>query len=151
MVLYPRACFFFFFYSYGDHRDLHSFPTRRSSDLTDERFDAALEAVADFIDLKSPYFLGHARGVADVAGAAAERLAMSADEVIALRRAGLVLGFGRLGISHSIWDKRGPLGPGEWERVRMHPYLTERMLGQSPSLAPLGSIAVQFRERLDGS
>src|SRR5690606_39827899 len=24
---------FFFFSSYGDHRDLHSFPTRRSSDL----------------------------------------------------------------------------------------------------------------------
>src|SRR5437899_11016831 len=23
----------FFFYCYGDHRDLHSFPTRRSSDL----------------------------------------------------------------------------------------------------------------------
>ena len=23
----------FFFYRYGDHRDLHSFPTRRSSDL----------------------------------------------------------------------------------------------------------------------
>src|SRR5690349_22073279 len=28
----------FFFYSYGDHRDLHSFPTRRSSDLVRERF-----------------------------------------------------------------------------------------------------------------
>src|SRR5436309_16113303 len=26
-------CFFFFFYCYADHRDLHSFPTRRSSDL----------------------------------------------------------------------------------------------------------------------
>src|SRR5438874_8978310 len=25
----------FFFYLYGDHRDLHSFPTRRSSDLLD--------------------------------------------------------------------------------------------------------------------
>src|SRR5436305_15319287 len=25
--------FFFFFYSYGAHRQLHSFPTRRSSDL----------------------------------------------------------------------------------------------------------------------
>ena len=25
--------FSFFFYCYGDHRDLHSFPTRRSSDL----------------------------------------------------------------------------------------------------------------------
>jgi len=33
----------------------------------------------------------------------------------------------------------------------MQPYLTERMLHQSPSLAPLGAIAVQLRERLDGS
>jgi DNA-binding CsgD family transcriptional regulator len=33
----------------------------------------------------------------------------------------------------------------------MHPYLTERMLHQSPALAPLGAIAVQHRERLDGS
>src|SRR5206468_12855857 len=28
-----RSLFFFFFYCSGDHRDLHSFPTRRSSDL----------------------------------------------------------------------------------------------------------------------
>ena len=68
-----------------------------------------------------------------------------------LRRAGLVHDFGRLGVSNSIWDKRGPLGAGEWERVRMHPYLTERMLHQSEALAPLGAIAVQHRERLDGS
>src|SRR5439155_20392507 len=27
------SCFLFFFYGSGDHRDLHSFPTRRSSDL----------------------------------------------------------------------------------------------------------------------
>src|SRR5207249_1529899 len=40
---------------------------------------------------------------------------------------------------------------GEWERVRLHPYLTERMLHQSEVLAPLGAIAVQHRERLDGS
>ena len=33
----------------------------------------------------------------------------------------------------------------------MHPYLTERMLRQSEALAPLGAIAVQHRERLDGS
>jgi HD-GYP domain-containing protein (c-di-GMP phosphodiesterase class II) len=119
--------------------------------LTGERIDDALEAVANFIDLKSPYFLGHARGVADLTAAAAERSGMSVEEIVALRRAGLVQGFGRLGVSNAIWDKPGPLGPGEWERVKMHPYLTERMLSQSPSLAPLGSIAGQIRERLDGS
>src|SRR5438034_11479454 len=33
LVLLSLFFFRFFFYCYGDHRDLHSFPTRRSSDL----------------------------------------------------------------------------------------------------------------------
>ncbi len=76
---------------------------------------------------------------------------MSEGEIRTVRRAALVHDFGRLGVSNAIWDKAGPLGLGEWERVRMHPYLTERMLQQSATLAPLGRIAVQHRERLDGS
>jgi HD-GYP domain-containing protein (c-di-GMP phosphodiesterase class II) len=119
--------------------------------LSGERFDAALAAVASFVDLKSPYTLGHSRAVADLAEAAGARLGLADEDVRALRRAGLVHDFGRLGVSNSIWDKRGPLGAGEWERVRMHPYITERMLHQSEALAPLGRIAVQHRERLDGS
>src|SRR5436190_17718387 len=35
------ALSFFFFYSYADHRDLHSFPTRRSSDLRRMRSPSA--------------------------------------------------------------------------------------------------------------
>jgi HD-GYP domain-containing protein (c-di-GMP phosphodiesterase class II) len=45
-------------------------------------------------------------------------------------------------MSNTIWDRPGPLGAGEWERVRTHPYLTERMLRQSPTLAPLARVAV---------
>ena len=119
--------------------------------LSGDQFDAALTAVADFVDLKSPYTLGHARAVAALATAAGTHLRLAPGDLTALRRAGLVHGLGRLGVSNSIWDKPGPLGAGEWERVRMQPYLTDRMLHQSPSLAPLGVIAVQCRERLDGS
>ncbi len=119
--------------------------------LSGERFDDALAAIANFVDLKSPYTLGHARAVADLAAAAAAELALSEAEVRTLRRAGLVHDLGRLGVSNSIWDKPGPLGPGEWERIRLHPHITERMLHQSEALAPLGQIAVQHRERLDGS
>jgi DNA-binding CsgD family transcriptional regulator len=54
-------------------------------------------------------------------------------------------------VSNSIWDKRGALSAAELERVRLHPYLTERMLASSAGLAPLGAIAVQHHERLDGS
>jgi HD-GYP domain-containing protein (c-di-GMP phosphodiesterase class II) len=119
--------------------------------LSDDGFDAALEANANFVDLKSPYFLGHSRAVAELAAGAALQLDWREGEVRTLRRAGFAHDFGRLGVSNAIWDKRGPLGPGEWERVRGHPYLTERMLAGSPALAPLGAIAVQHRERSDGS
>jgi HD-GYP domain-containing protein (c-di-GMP phosphodiesterase class II) len=119
--------------------------------LTDAEFDCALEAIANFVDLKSPYTLGHSKTVAELAAAAGLEAGLRPEEVATLRRAGLVLHLGRLGISNAIWDKPGPLGPGEWERVRMHPYFTERMLQQSPALAPLGRIAGQHRERIDGS
>ena len=119
--------------------------------LSGERFDGALAAIANFVDLKSPCMLGHARAVADLAAAAGEQLGLSAPELRALRRAGLVHDLGRLGVSNSIWDKPGPLGAGEWERVRLHPHITERMLHQSRALAPLGAINVQHCERLDGS
>jgi HD-GYP domain-containing protein (c-di-GMP phosphodiesterase class II) len=119
--------------------------------LTPEQLDTILVAIADFVDLKSPYTLGHSRAVADLAAAAGRALGLPDPEVRTLRLAGLVHDFGRLGVSNSIWDSPGPLGPGEWERVRMYPYLTERMLHQSAALAPLAAIAVQHREHLDGS
>ena len=115
--------------------------------LSDERFDSALRAIANFIDLKSPYTLGHSAAVAERAAEAGTVLGFPASDVQLLRRSGWVHNYGRLGVSNSIWDKRGPLGAGEWERVRMQPYFTERMLRQSPALAPLGAIAVQHRER----
>jgi DNA-binding CsgD family transcriptional regulator len=119
--------------------------------VSGERFDDALAAIANFVDLKSPYTLGHARAVADLAGAAARQLGFNGADIRTIRRSGLVHDLGRLGVSNSIWDKPAPLGPGEWERVRLHPHITDRMLNQSGALAPLAAIAVQHRERLDGS
>ena len=119
--------------------------------LSEEELDASLQAVADFVDIKSPWTIGHSRGVAELASAAARGLGLSDDDVVLVRRAGLVHDLGRLGVSNSIWDKRGPLSAAELERVRLHPYLTERMLASSAGLAPLGAVAVQHHERLDGS
>src|SRR6185437_7931788 len=110
-----------------------------------------LTAIANFVDLKSPFTLGHSVAVAELAEQAGRALGLPAEKTELLRRAGLVQGYGRLGVSNSIWDRPGPLSVGEWERVRMAPYLTERILHQSAALAPLGEIAVQYRERLDGS
>ena len=119
--------------------------------LSGAALDSALEAVADFIDLKSPFTLGHSRGVADLAAAAARDSGLPNEEVVLLRRAGLVHDLGRLGVPNTIWDKPGPLTPPELERVHLHAYLTERTLSFSPALRTLGAIAALHHERLDGS
>ncbi len=119
--------------------------------LTDDEFDDALLAIADFVDLKSPYSLGHARSVAELSAEAGSRLGLPASDVRALRRAGLVHCFGKLGVSNAILDKRGPLTAGERERLHMVPYLTHRMLRQSEVLRPVGDLAAQYGERLDGT
>ena len=117
--------------------------------LRGDQIDTALGAIGDFADLKSPFTIGHSRRVADLAGSAAAAVGLA--DVRLVRRAALVHDLGRLGVSNAVWDKPGPLTLAEMERVRLHPYLTERMLAGSPVLARLGSIAVQHHERLDGS
>jgi HD-GYP domain-containing protein (c-di-GMP phosphodiesterase class II) len=119
--------------------------------LSDADFESALEALADFADVKSPYTIGHSRAVADLAGDAAGLAGLGDGPAQTVRRAGLVHDLGRLGVPNTIWDKPGPLGRTEYERVRMHPYLTERTLASSAALAPLAAVAVQHHERCDGS
>ena len=113
--------------------------------------DGALEAVADFADLKSPWTRGHSPRVAGLAAAAARGAGMAAPEVTRLRRAALVHDLGRVGVPDGIWDRAGQLGVADWERVRMHPYLTESTLACCPALARLGRLAGSHHERLDGS
>src|SRR5258705_8378496 len=76
---------------------------------------------------------------------------MPEDDVRTLRRAGLVHDLGRLGVSNSIWDKPAALGSAELERVRLHPYLTDRMLARVGALGRSREIASRHHERLDGS
>ncbi len=119
--------------------------------LDDERLDALLTAIGDFADLKAPFALGHSRNVAALAAAAASRLGFPADEVTDVRRAGHVHDVGRIGISNQVWSKASDLSASEWERVRMHPYLTDRVLSRIPGLARVAAIARAHHEHLDGT
>lgn len=119
--------------------------------MTETQLESGLRAVADFVDLKSPYLAGHSSGVAELAAAAARRCGLPESDVVAVRRAGLLHDLGRVGVSAGVWDKAARLSSGEWEQVRLHPYYTERVLARSPGLAPLGVLAALHHERLDGS
>jgi len=118
--------------------------------LVGARFDAALEAFGDFADLKSPWFTGHSRRVAELATQAADRLQLSGPDVVQLRRAALVHGLGRAGVPNTIWDKPGALTLAEQERMQLYAYYTDRILRHG-SLADLADLASASHERMDGS
>jgi HD-GYP domain-containing protein (c-di-GMP phosphodiesterase class II) len=119
--------------------------------LSGKTFDTALRAMADFVDLKSPYTGNHSSGVAALAAAAARGFGLPQAEVTAVWQAGLLHDLGRVGVSSAIWEKGGRLSDDEWERVRLHPYFTERVLCRSAVLAGPGALAALHHERLDGS
>ena len=119
--------------------------------LQGEALDNALTLAADFIDLKSPYMAGHSRRCAELSSEAAHVLALSGEAVTTLRRAALVHDFGTTAVPNSIWDKPGPLTRAEFDRVELHPMLTEQMLRRSPALAALNPIACAHHEKCDGS
>lgn len=92
-------------------------------------------ALGDFGDLKSFWTVGHTRRVAELSASLA----------------GHVHDIGRVAVPNSVWDKPGPLGAAEWDRVRLHPFYTERILSRVPALAPMAGVAASHHERCDGS
>lgn len=119
--------------------------------LSPTQFDRTLEAIADFVDIKSPFTTGHSRGVANLAVATAQKFDLSAESMTLLRRAALVHDLGQVSIPTSISDKTTPLTESEQESVRLHPYFTERVFSYSKHLRPIGALAALHHEHLDGS
>jgi HD-GYP domain-containing protein (c-di-GMP phosphodiesterase class II) len=120
-------------------------------ELSGEDLDRALEAFADYADVKSPSRLGHSRAVAQLAAAAAGTLGLPSDDIALVRRAALVSDVGAIGVSAGILDKAGPLTSAERERIRTHPYLTARTFSNPAALAAIGQLAAKHHERMDGS
>lgn len=122
-----------------------------SDAMSDAELDRMLVALGDFADLKCPFTLGHSRAVAERAALAAQRLGLSDREVADLRRAGHLHDLGRIGVASDIWERSETLTPDQWERIRLHPYLTGRILERVGGMDRVAQLAVNHHERLDGS
>lgn len=113
--------------------------------------DDVVEVFADVADLSSVYTLGHSRRVAEAAVSAARALGLPDDEVVTLRRAAMLHDLGRVAVPASVWEKREPLTAADWERIRLHAYYGQRILGRAPALEAVAVLACADHERSDGS
>lgn len=123
----------------------------RHQRLDGQSLDSLLIALGDFVDLKCPFTLGHSQAVAQLAADAAAAVDLDDDTVALIRRAGYVHDLGRIGVSNQIWSAPRSLTASEFERVRLHPYFTVRILSQVGGLEQVTQLAGNHHERVDGA
>lgn len=126
-------------------------PGALAQPVADADLDDLITALGDFVDLKSPYTVGHSRAVSALATAAGRHAGLSELTLTRLRRAGHLHDLGRIGVSNLVWEKATPLTLAERERLQLHPFLSGRILSRIRGLEPEARLAVNHHERMDGS
>jgi len=88
--------------------------------------------------------------VSELAGALASARGEPASEVARIQLAGRLHDIGKAAIPAAVLDKPGPLTDREWEFVRRHPAIGERIVLAAPALANTAEIIRSSHERIDG-
>ena len=109
--------------------------------------DALLQAVHE----RQPELGDHLHGVGDLATAVGERFGLTVEELDLLRQAAELHDLGKVAIPDSILSKPDSLDPEEWEFVRQHPLVGERIISAAPALAQVGKLVRASHERFDGT
>jgi diguanylate cyclase (GGDEF)-like protein len=111
----------------------------------------ATDVLVQMIDERNPELGEHASVVARLAEAVSLRLGLSREHASEVKRAATLHDIGKLAIPESLLLKPEPLTAAEWEFVRQHTVIGERILSAAPSLSGCGKIVRSSHEWWDGS
>ncbi len=111
---------------------------------------AAVEALADMVDVRDPYTANHSRRVGQYACELARALGLTPDEADLVERAGRVHDIGKMTVDRSVLTKQGTLSEEDWEQLRQHPVTGAEMLSRFPHFALATSYVRSHHERVDG-
>jgi two-component system cell cycle response regulator len=99
---------------------------------------------------RAPELFTHLDGVAELAEATARRLGVSEEEAECVRHAAELQDVGKVAIPDAILTKPGPLDPHEWEFIRRHTLIGERIVSAAPALGGVARLVRSSHERWDG-
>lgn len=116
-----------------------------------ERAESVLFSLARSIEGKDPYTHGHCERLSDYSVALGQHLGLPDDQILALRRAGVVHDIGKIAVPDLIILKPTSLTPDEWKLMREHPVLGERICAPLKSFRSVLPIIRHHHEKLDGS
>ena len=116
-----------------------------------ERAESVLFSLARSIEGKDTYTHGHCERLSEYSARLGEHLGLAEDQLIALRRAGVVHDVGKIAVPDAILLKPGSLTVEEWKLIREHPVVGERICAPLKSFRFVLPIIRHHHEKFDGS
>ncbi|HUK26467.1 MAG TPA: HD domain-containing phosphohydrolase [Terriglobales bacterium] len=116
-----------------------------------ERAESVLFTLARSIEGKDAYTHGHCERLTEYSAALGSHLGLPVEQVVALRRAGVVHDIGKIAVPDSIILKPTSLTPEEWKIMREHPVIGERICAPLKSFRAVLPIIRHHHEKFDGS
>ena len=102
------------------------------------------------IEERAPELAEHVRSVEELAMATAIELGVEGGELEALRHAAALHDIGKMAIPEAIIKKPGTLTTDEWELLRQHTLIGERIVATAPALQRTSQLVRWSHERADG-
>jgi HD-GYP domain-containing protein (c-di-GMP phosphodiesterase class II) len=109
------------------------------------------ELLLSILREREPGLTDHQEDMSRLAVAMGRELGLDPEEIDVLRRAAELHDIGKIAIPEEILRKPDRLDEIEWELMRKHTLVGERILAASPSLVPVARLVRSSHERWDGN
>lgn len=113
--------------------------------------ESVIVSLAQTIEARDSTTDGHCHRLARYAVTLGKEVGLSEEELIALEKGGYLHDIGKVGVPDAVLLKPSPLTPEEFEVMKQHTIIGDRLCGELRSLRKVRPIVRHHHERLDGS
>lgn len=113
--------------------------------------ESVIVSLALTIEARDPNTEGHCQRLAAYAVSLGQVLGLGEGDIAALERGGYLHDVGKVGIPDAVLLKPGPLSPDEFQIMKQHTLIGDRLCGELRSLRGVRPIVRFHHERLDGT
>ena len=113
--------------------------------------EAVILSLARAVEARDPCTEGHCQRLSRLGAALGVQIGLSTADVSTLTRGGVLHDLGKIGIPDAVLLKAGPLNPPEFEVMKQHTVIGDRLCSELRSLQAVRPIVRHHHERLDGS
>lgn len=125
----------------------------RIKSLTDtlESAETVIFTLANAIEAKDHFTKGHIDRVSSLAMNLGRHIGLSEEDINTLGKAGALHDIGKIGVKDTILNKPGKLTEEEFDEVKRHPEIGEKICRPLHSLEPVLPVIKHHHEKYDGS